>query len=321
MSGRRAGSRTRRTPARTLARVWTVLAAACCVAALCHPTAFAAPAAPAAAAPGRATTAATPLQVGSGTDAMGIVTANDKDNKLSIGWVGAPGVVVTSDEHADRVGMPATFVRLDGETGVTCYVAQHVDHLRLALLRCGALTGPRLPIASAYPAAGTPSAAVLLPSRRTAMQHLTGNVARNDVLFMGANRLQFSFAGAGQSLRPEDVGGAPVVDGSGQLISTLITAPAEGGQPIGTTPQELRTLVADTAELPESFTTAAFVAIGRRAAIPAAVGLAAGIVWAALTRNNTFIVKALGLAFVGVLGAGAYSVFRLLVEGPQTLLG
>lgn len=299
-------------------------AAACCVAALCHPTGFAAAAAtgstPATGSTARHAAATTSAQAAPGLDALGIVTANGRARDLSIGWAAASGVVMTSDQHADRVGMPATFVRLGGTAELTCYVGRHLPHLRLAVLRCDASTGPTVPIATAYPAPGTPVRTVVLPPRGATTQHFSGNLVRNDVSFMGETRLRFFFEPGGLGLDAKNVGGAPVLDDSGQIVSTLITAPADGGDPIGTTPQELRRLVADAAALPPSFTTAAIVAIGRRAAIPAAIGVVAGIIWAALARNNTFLVKALGLAFVGVLGAGAYSVFRLLVEGPQTLL-
>jgi hypothetical protein len=154
-------------------------------------------------------------------------------------------------------------------------------------------------------------------------------VTANDLAFMGANRLQFSMwvnrseqpAARPGILDSENSTGAPVLDAEGRVISTILTAPEAGGQPIGTTPSELAKGVKKAAPLPATISSAAVLTVARRALIPAAVGLVLGLVWAMITRNGNILAKTLGLTALGLVGAIAYTLFTLLVVGPQTLIG
>lgn len=267
-------------------------------------------------------TGQTPTPTGDVRDGLGVVRVTEK--RASIGWVAGPGVVITPDEFANQVGRSVLFIRHGTDAQSSCYVADRFEHIRLAALRCQSLAGPVIPITIAFPATGTPSSAAFLSIPAAGQIELvTGQIVDNDVRFMGKSRLQFSIPVAkdrGQAITTRNVGGLPVINAEGQAISTLIVAPDEGGPPLGTNPGELRRIVADTARLPAAFPTAAIVSIARRAAIPTAVGAIAGLVWGLLSRNNTLLKKTLGLALVGVLSAVAYSVFMMLVIGPETLI-
>ncbi|MFN8052445.1 MAG: hypothetical protein U0Q22_13445 [Acidimicrobiales bacterium] len=258
---------------------------------------------------------------------LGIVAAGQY---ATLGWVAADGVVVTSDHAAKGVGDSATFGRAGEKSTVDCYVAVHRPEIHLSVMRCAGLRGPSLSIESKFPVPGQPVFAVSLTGDDldSARQMSSGTVLENNVSFMGSTRLRLSFVVGGDktstvadAMTPLGVPGTPVFDADGKVISSLFVAPEGGGSPLGARPNELISAVNTALPLPASFSSAALIVAGRRALIPAAVGLVVGLIWGALTRNGTIISKALGLAALGVVGTVAFTIFTLLVAGPQTIIG
>lgn len=280
---------------------------------------------------GVASAQAPPQAVGIGDDvvngvrpSLGIVAVGEDDR--SVGWVAAKGVVVTSDVVAKEVGTSVTFTPLDSKAEVTCYVGDHDDGTRLSVLRCGQLDAPPLKIESRYPSPGTPVFVATLAAGTVGVEG--GLIIANDVRFMGEKRLRLSFVADGESGRApsdgvltyDDLPGSPVIDGSGSVVSTTFVSPVEGGQPLGVTPAELTRSVEKVLPLPASFASAAVITGGKRAIIPAAIGLVAGIIWGLLARNHTVVLKAIGLSAVGVIAVAGYSILTMLVVGPQALI-
>lgn len=277
-----------------------------------------------------------PAAVGIGGDvvatanaSVGAVVVNDT---VVTGWVASDGVVVTSAIAADEVGTAVEFRRAGSSEASDCYVARVVTSLQLALLRCEGLGGTALEVASGYPSPGTPvfvTVAAYTPDESTGVTLVSegGLVSVNDFEFMGTARPQFSMQVSGGDtasdgvLRREDHAAAPILGADGRVVSTVLVAPERGGSPIGTVPSELAKQIKDADDLPETFNAAAVLTTARRAAIPVAAGFVIGLLWAALRRNGSLLAKTLGMAAVGLAGAIAYTVFTVLVVGPQTLVG
>ncbi|MEI2650691.1 MAG: hypothetical protein V9G12_00670 [Microthrixaceae bacterium] len=260
---------------------------------------------------------------------IGVVRIGERE-RSSTGWIAADGLVVTSDIIASEPGEAVTFTTGSAEP-VACYTAVVERALHLAYLRCAELEGVALRVATGYPAPGVGVTVALATPAGDAFGVTTeaGAVTANDIAFMGANRLQFSMwvnrseqpAARPGILDSENSTGAPVLDAEGRVISTILTSPDAGGQPIGTTPSELAKGVKKAAPLPATISSAAVLTVARRALIPAAVGLVLGLIWAMIARNGNILAKTLGLTALGLVGAVAYTLFTLLVVGPQTLIG
>jgi len=257
--------------------------------------------------------------------AMGSVTVGKKHG---LGWVVEDGVVVTSDVVAPGAGESAVFSRIDSTRKSRCYVARTIPASHLSVLRCSDLTGADLDIAKAYPAPGQPVQLLFLQSKKatTISVRATGVVA-NDVEFMSHKRPQFAVVVRGTSklqtadmLDREITYGSPLIDAEGNVVSTLLAAPEEGGAPIGTTPRELNDAVDGAADLPATFGAAAVISVAKKSFIPVIAGAVIGIVWAAVTRKGNLLGKVLGLAAVGLFLTIGWAVFGVLTTGPETLL-
>jgi hypothetical protein len=259
---------------------------------------------------------------------FGLVTGR---SKTSLGWIAATGVVMTSDYAVDEVGTSATFTRPGTDRDYGCYVAVAKPQVHMSVLRCSGLSGTVLGVATQFPAPGTP---VYVPAlTNTAVDNIDenafvfegGQLVDNNVSFMEATRLRFSYgvrkgSTRGGILNATSAAGTPVLNAENKVVSVLFTFPEIGGQPLGMTPTEVSKAINEALPLPATFTSAAFLAIGRRAIIPVAVGLVLGLIWGLLSRNGTTVIKTLGLGMVGLLGAIGYSIFTVMVIGPQTLL-
>lgn len=322
MTPRRSSARPRTlTRAADIARRFGAAAAAACLIAI--PALALAPTV-AAQAP-----AGAPDRLAAAQQSIGVVRVGERE-RSSTGWIAADGLVVTSDIIASEPGEAVTFTTGSAEP-VACYTAVVERALHLAYLRCAELEGVALRVATGYPAPGVGVTVALATPAGDAFGVTTeaGAVTANDLAFMGANRLQFSMwvnrseqpAARPGILDSENSTGAPVLDAEGRVISTILTSPDAGGQPIGTTPSELAKGVKKAAPLPATISSAAVLTVARRALIPAAVGLVLGLVWAMITRNGNILAKTLGLTALGLVGAIAYTLFTLLVVGPQTLIG
>ena len=191
--------------------------------------------------------------------AIGII-ATPRDT--SIAWVAAAGVVVTSDYAAREVGVAATFKRLGASGTVDCYVGVHLPKVHLSVMRCGTLSGPSLSIDTKFPEPGLAVTVTGLTARdsSTDVRVEGGHLEHNNVSFMGATRLQFSFqvrpvdnfAGGG-FLDSQTIQGAPVISAEGKVVSALFVSPKRGGWPLGVTPAELTKAVSKALPLPDSF--------------------------------------------------------------------
>lgn len=255
------------------------------------------------------------------TASMGTVTINKQP---SLGWIAGPGIVVTTNRYAAQVGTSATFTRLRTEQSTGCYVAVVAPERLLSVLRCVRLPAADLDLDLRYPAPGTPATVTAVTSvveDQIQVSSQTGALMSNDFRFMGSNQLQFSFGTSGDGLLGENnFEGAPVTTAEGKVISTLMVAPADGGPALGTTPAQLSKIVNQAVGRPESFAEAAILSVLTRSWIPALVGLGLGLAWGAYSRNRTLLQKAFAGMFIGVFGAVAYSLFTLVVTGPETLI-
>lgn len=261
---------------------------------------------------------------------VGVVRIRDGE-RTSTGWIAGDGLVVTSDVIADQPGKAVSFAS-GADEPVSCYAALVEPQRHLAFLRCAELEGAALDVATGYPEPGAPvtvAIASLTSGRQVQVTTEVGTVTANDFEFMNANRLQFStWVDASGELTSQrgilttgNSTGAPVLDGAGHVVSTILAAPDAGGQPIGTVPSELAKSIKQAEPLPATFSAAAVLTVARRSLIPAVVGLVIGLIWGAFARNGSLLAKTLGLTAVGLVGAVAYTLFTLLVVGPETLIG
>jgi len=261
--------------------------------------------------------------VGTALASVGTATTDDG---TAAAWVAADGVVVTSDLIADTVGASATFALFGSEDTVTCYLAVHRPEAHLAVLRCGDLSGDELVVAPKYPSPGTAVFNLRLDNDDNPSVQ-GGQIIANNVEFMGSRRLQFSFLVAARddsssgSTRAADAAvGTPVFNGEGQVVSMLLIAPEAGGAPLGLSPTQISDAVNEALPLPDSFRAAALRMVAKRSLIPGGIGLVAGLVWGLWRRTGSVTRRAAGLMAAGVMAAIAYSVFTLVVVGPQSLL-
>lgn len=261
---------------------------------------------------------------------VGIVRVRDGE-RTSTGWIAGDGLVVTSDEIANQPGKALSF-KVGSDEPVSCYAALVEPSRHLAFLRCAELDGTALDVASGYPEPGAPVTVAIATQTGDGPVQVTteiGTVTANDFEFMKANRLQFSmWVDASGDLTSQrgiltrgNSTGAPVLDSTGHVVSTILAAPDAGGPPIGTVPSELAKSIKQAAPLPSTFSAAAVLTVARRSLIPIIVGFALGLAWAAIARNGGILAKTLGLAAVGLVGAVAYTLFTLLVVGPESIIG
>lgn len=246
----------------------------------------------------------------------------------SLGWVAADGVVVTRAAATDEVGRSAEFTRIGTARTYDCWVAERPPALQISVLRCDGLVGPRFELSDAFPSPGNNVVALYL-ERDGTLQLAPTTVVANDVKFMGESRVRFGLSvvtptsptAPPGAIAARTIVGAPVMNEDGTIVSTVLAAPRNGGQPIGTNVADVRRQIRSAETLPPSFAAAAMYTIGRHALIPVLVGLVVGVLWTIASRGHRGLAKILGLPAVGLLLTAAYAVLGALAIGPETLVG
>ena len=238
--------------------------------------------------------------------------------ETSIAWVGAQGVVVTSNQVADTVGADASFEPFGSTDTYSCWTAEVVPSHRLSVLRCADLTTPGLSLAAGAGLPGAPSTAVFLTLQDT--PSTVGGALVDRISFMRGRQPRFSFVSPGFMEGNRDLIGAPVVDAQGRVASMLYAIPETGGGALGLTRDQIAEPLAAAAQLPASFNVAAIRSIGRRTLIPVLVGLVIGALWAWRSTSQRRGAKVVGPAIIAFLAVLAIAVFQAVVVGPGSLI-
>ncbi|MEZ5321799.1 MAG: hypothetical protein R2698_06970 [Microthrixaceae bacterium] len=251
-------------------------------------------------------------------DSLGVIEWRED---FTIGWVAAPGVVMTGTQEDLPIGESVKYTPAGSSNSVNCYVASMNERQRLAALRCPTDKLKPLEIERRYPMTGTPVTSFRLVY--PAIEPVAGTVTNNAFLFMGENHLQFDFnvgPQGGASIASETYVGTPVIDSEGKVLTVLMAAPNMGGRPIGASNAAIVKQRDTALSRPDSFSAAATSTAARHALIPALVGLGIGLLYGLSKRSSAFLGYAVAGGFLGAVVAVVYVLFQAVVIGPQTLL-